>query len=153
MKYAAAVTLAAFIALAPAVAADPLATLRYQIGTWTCTYQLGSQRAAYKASFSYALGNNWMREQDSWAGGSDEDLFTYDPKTRSWTAIVVENERATVVFRANGDNPNHIVYRSVYPDASATDVFDRVSPATYTLHFTQSRNGKTTKSVDTCVKQ
>ncbi|MBV8147760.1 MAG: hypothetical protein JO092_01555 [Candidatus Eremiobacteraeota bacterium] len=140
-------------ALAPADAADPLASLRYQVGTWTCTYHSGTKPMTYKASFSYALGNNWMRERDSWAGGGgDEDLFTYDPKTQSWTAVVVENERATVLFRARGANPNHIVYRSVYPDASATDVFDRVSPTRYTLHFSQTTGGKTTKSFDTCVK-
>ncbi len=138
---------------ASASSGDPLASLHGLVGTWTCTYAIGSQRVTYKASFAYDMRNNWMRERDAWSGGgSDEDLFTYDPKAHAWTAIVVENERNAVVFRAYGSSADHVVYRSVYPDPSMTDVFDRLSPTKYTLHFSQRANGKTTNSSDTCVK-
>jgi hypothetical protein len=95
-----------------------------------------------------------MRESDSWAGGgSDEDLFAYSPKTQTWTAVAVESKRDTVVFVAHGSDPKHIVYRSVYPHPSASDAFDWVSPTKYTLHFSQTANGKTAASADTCVKE
>jgi hypothetical protein len=137
-----------------AASADPLTSLHGLVGTWTCTYVAGSERVTYKASFAYDMGGNWIRERDSWSGGgSDEDLFTYDPKGRAWTAIVVENERDAVLFRANGGNADHVVYRSVYPNANMTDVFDRLSPTKYTLHFSQVANGKATNSTDTCVKE
>jgi hypothetical protein len=140
-------------ALAPASANDPLSSLRYLVGAWNCTYHAGATRVSYKALFSYDMGGNWVRERDSWAGGgNDLGMFTYEPKRHGWTAVVIEPERSTVVFRASGDNPNHIVYRSLYPDTSMTEIFVRDSPTRYTLQFTQISTGKTTKSNDLCVK-
>ena len=141
------------LAIAPAGASDPLASLRYLVGTWKCTYDAGKVRATYTATFAYDMNDNWLRERDSWnGGGGDFGLFTYDPKGQVWTELVVEQERTTTLFRGKGSDPNHVVYRSIYPDASMTDIFDRVSPAEYTLHFTQVAAGKTTRSTDTCMK-
>jgi hypothetical protein len=141
------------VSLRPASAADPLASLRYLVGSWKCTYDAGKVRATYAAAFAYDMSGNWMRERDSWAGGGgDLGMFTYEPKRNSWTAVFLEQDRSTTIFRASGPNANHIVYRSVYPDASMTEIFDRTSPTRYTLQFTQSTGGKTTKSADTCVK-
>lgn len=133
-------------------ASDPLSSMRSLVGTWNCSYQAGKTRVAYKAVFSYDLGDNWMLERDTSARGSDLGMLTYDPKRPGWTAVVIAQDRTTTLFRAAGDNPNHIVYRSVYPDASLTDIFDRTSPTTYTLHFAQTAGGKTVKSADRCVK-
>ncbi len=150
--------LAAFFAIvaccvAPGSAADPLASLRFLVGTWHCTYQSDKTHVEYKATFSYEMGGNWLRESDSWTrGGSDLGMFTYEPKRHGWTALVLENERAAVVFHGGGSNPVHVVYRSIYPDASMTDIFDRTSPVRYTLHFTQTSGSKVVKSADTCVK-
>jgi ribosomal protein L10 len=143
-----------FVALScvTSLASDPLSSMRSLVGTWNCTYQVGKTRIAYKAVFSYDLGDNWVLERDSSAGGSDLGMFTYEPKRRGWTAIVITRQRTTTVFRAVGDNPNHIVYRSAYPDTSMTDIFDRASPTIYTLHYTQTTGGKTIKSADRCVK-
>jgi hypothetical protein len=153
MKHLAMALFFAVLSFAPATASDPLSSLRFLVGNWTCTYHAGKTSLPYKAAFSYDLGGNWLRERDWWkGGGADEDLFTYDPKRRGWTAIVIEQERAAVVFHAAGSNPNHVVYRSVYPDTSMTDVFDRTSLTRYTLNFTQTAQGKTIKSTDVCVK-
>jgi hypothetical protein len=137
-----------------ASAADPMSALHFLVGTWHCSYNSGKTHGAYTATFDYDLGGNWMRERDSWTGGGgDQGMFTYEPKRRGWTAIVIEEDRTTVVFHGAGNNANSIVYRSVYPDASMTDVFERKSATSYALHFTQSAGGKTTKSTDTCVKE
>jgi hypothetical protein len=153
MKILAGSLLFAASAIVSVRAADPLSSLRAMTGTWNCTYNTGKTTATYKAVFSYEMSGNWLRERDSWVhGGSDEGLFTYEPKRSAWTEIVVEPDRTTTIFRGPGANPNHIVYRSIYPDASMTDVFDRTSPARYSLHFTQAVDGKTIASVDTCVK-
>jgi len=138
---------------ARAGAGDSLASLRYLVGTWQCTYDTGKMRATYTATFDYDMSGNWIRERDSWKGGGEDlGMLTYDPKNGVWTSVVLEPDRTTTLFRAGGDNPNHLVYRSIYPNASMTDVFDRVSAASYTLHFTQMAGGKTTKSTDTCLK-
>lgn len=137
---------------APA-APDPLSGLRYLVGTWNCTYSAGRVRISYKAHFAYALGDNWMRESDSWSGGGgDVAMFTYEPKRRAWTAIIVDNERTTAVMRATGSNPDHVTYHSVIPDASMSESFDRTSPSRYEVRFTQHARGKTLKSTDVCVK-
>jgi hypothetical protein len=152
MKIVAAVLLFAFAGTLPAPAADPLNSLRFLVGTWNCSYQAGKTRVQYRATFAYDMGSNWLRETDTWTGGGgDLGMFTYE-RNRGWTAVVLERDRHTVIMRATGNDPNHVVYRSVYPDASMTDIFERASPTRYTLHFTQTLNGKTMKSTDTCVK-
>jgi hypothetical protein len=139
-------------ATAPA-RSDPMASLRFLVGNWTCTYNQGPAHVTYKATFAYDMGGNWMRERDSWTGGGgDEDSITYDPKRREWIAVVLENERTATLFHASYTGPAHIVYRSLHPNASLTDVFDRVSPTRYTLHFSGTLNGKAVKSHDVCVK-
>ncbi len=143
----------AFVALlaAPATANDPLSSLRFLVGTWNCTYEAGKTKVTYKATFSYDMNDNWIRESDSWkGGGNDLGMFTFE--NGGWTTVVLEPNRSTTLFRASGKNPNHIVYRSVYPHAGMTDVFDRVSPTRYTLHFKQTAGGKTVESNDVCVK-
>jgi hypothetical protein len=65
---------------------DPLASLRFLVGNWTCSYHQGSAGVTYKATFGYDMAGNWLRERDEWAGGgSDEALFTYDPTQRAWS--------------------------------------------------------------------
>lgn len=140
------------LSTAPATASDPLSALRSLVGTWDCSYQAGKTIAKYKAVFAYDLGGNWLLERDTWAGGGDMGMITYQPKSRTWSEIVVEHDRTTTLFRATGDNPNYVVYRSVYPDASMTDIFDRTSSTTFELHFTQTTGGTTVKSIDRCVK-
>lgn len=143
--------LLAVLAAGPAAASDPLASLHFLVGTWNCGYQMGKTHATYKAAFAYDMNGNWMRQSDSWTGGGDLGLFTYEPKI-GWTAVVFERDRTTTIFRASGSNPNHVVYHRTYPQAGATEVFDRVSPTRFTVHFTQTEGGKTTSSTDTCVK-
>jgi hypothetical protein len=151
MRIAAALLSLGVIA-SPARAADPLSSLHFLVGTWSCSYAAGTTRGRYTAAFSYDMAGNWLREQDSWTGGGgDLGMFTYE-RGRGWTVVILEQDRTTTIMRATGDNPSYIVYRSVYPDASMTDVFDRTSPTRYTLNFTQSANGKMVKSIDICVK-
>jgi len=151
MRIPATALLLALIASLPAGAADPLASLRFLVGTWQCTYEMGKTHATYKAAFAYDMNDNWVRESDSFSGGGDQGMFTYEPK-RGWTAVVLGQDRTTTIFRASGSNPNRIIYHSVYGYPGATEVFDRVSPARFTVHFTQTEGGKTTSSTDTCVK-
>jgi len=140
--------------MAPAKAADPLASLSYLVGTWSCTYNGGGQHLKYTATFDYVMDNNWMRERDTWAaGGSDVGLTTYEPKTNIWTEIVAENERSTTVFHATGSDAGHRAYQSVYPNALFNLIFDRVSDSEYTLHFHGTYGGKMMTSYDSCAKQ
>ena len=134
--------------------ADPLQAFAFMIGSWTCSYTLGTQTASYTATMSWALGGNWIRERDTGAGGvSGEALFTYDPSKRQWASVVMESDRLPTLFVAGDTGSAHIAYRSVYPDASMTDTIDRISPTKYTVHFTQTVDGKTTRSVDACTKR
>jgi hypothetical protein len=139
---------------AQARAADPMASLGYLVGTWNCTYRAGSQQTAYTATFAYAIGNNWMRERDtSTSGAGGENFITYQPTEHAWTSVVIGSDRTTTLFRANGGDDKHIAYRSVYPNANLSDVFDRVSPTKYTLHFSGTVNSQPVTSVDVCTKR
>lgn len=134
-------------------AQDQLSSARYLVGTWTCSYQTGATRVQYQSTFSYEMGGNWLRERDKWAhGGSDEALFTYDPKKREWTFTIFENSRTTTVFVGHG-TAGHVLYKSVYPNSNATEALDEISPSRYTLRFTAYANGKANVfSTDICTK-
>jgi len=148
---AVAVLLSAIGASAPA-RSDPMSSMHFLVGDWTCTYHQGPAKVTYKATFAYDLAGNWLRERDVWTGGGgDEGLFTYQPKQHAWIISVVEPDRSLTVFRGTGSDFAHIVYRSIYPDTSMTEHIDRTSPTQYTIHFSQTANGKTTKSTDVCV--
>jgi hypothetical protein len=152
MRLGIVVLLLVTLGVAPASASDPLSSLRFLVGTWNCTYQAGRASLSYHATYAYDMKDNWMSERDVWkGGGADQGMFTFDPK-RGWTAVVILPDRTTTIFHATGKNGGHIVYHSVYPNASMTDLFDRVSSTRYTLHFKQKTNGKTMTSTDTCVK-
>jgi hypothetical protein len=140
----------ALAAALPATAA-PLAGLHYLVGTWNCTYRAGAARLAYNATYVYDREGHTVRQIDSWAGGGDEELLAYDAQ-RGWTAVVFDDQGTATIMRATGTDPNHIAYRSVYPDAGIAVTFDRVSATEYTLHGTVRSGGKTITSVDTCLR-
>jgi hypothetical protein len=139
------------LAVAAAATPAPLGGLHYLVGSWDCTYQAGAVRFTYDAAYVYDRDGHTLRQTDSWTGGGAEELVAYDAR-RGWSAVVFDDQGTATVMRAPGSDPNHIAYRSVYPDASVAVTFDRVSPAKYTLHGTVRAGGKTTVSLDTCVR-
>jgi hypothetical protein len=131
-----------------------LAGLGFLIGTWSCSFTGGGQSASYTATYAYDLGKNWIAQRDVWTGGGgDAGYLTFDNKGAGWTYAVFESDRTATIFRAADDQPSHIVWRSVYPKAGMTDVFDKVSAAKYTLHFSGTIGGKSMSSVDVCTKR
>ena len=132
---------------------DPLQAFSFWIGSWTCSYTQGTQTATYAATMSWALGGNWIRERDTWASGGDEGLFTYDPSERKWSFVVVEPDRQPTLFVGKDISRGHLIFRSVYPDASMTEHIDQISPIKYTVRFSQTVGGKTTSSNDVCAKR
>jgi hypothetical protein len=132
--------------------ASSLAGLHYLVGTWNCTYRAGAVRFGYSATYVYDRDGHTLRQTASWAGGGDEELLAYNTQRRGWTAVVFDDQGGATIMRAAGSDPNHIAYRSVYPDASIAVTFDRVSATEYTLHGTVRAGGKTINSVDTCVR-
>jgi hypothetical protein len=146
----AALTSFVLVTALPAVA-TPIAGLHYLVGSWKCTYRAGATRFPYDATYAYEPGGNALREIASWTGGGDEELLAYDPKRVGWTAIVLD-QGTTTIMRGSGSDPTHFALRSVYPDASIAETFDRASATEYTLHATVRAGGKTTVSVDTCLR-
>ncbi len=148
------VVLLAAVVLAAAVPAKatPLAGLHYLVGAWTCTYRAGAARFPYDATFTYDLDGHTLRQIDSWSSGGGEELLAYDAH-HGWTAVIIDDHGTATILRAPGSDPNHIAYRSVYPDVSIAERFDRVSATEYTLHATVRSRGKTTASVDTCLRR
>jgi hypothetical protein len=141
-----------FGAALPATA-EPIAGLHYLVGSWKCTYRAGAMSMAYDATYAYDRAGHTLRETASWAGGAgDEELVGYDKKA-GWTAVVFDDQGSATIMRAPGSDPNHIAYRSVYPDAGMAVVFDRISTREYTLHATYRAGGKTIVSVDTCLRR
>lgn len=140
------------IGATPSSRSDPMTSLRFLVGNWTCTYHQGPSRVTYKATFEYALAGNWLRERDTSAGGfGDEALITYQPKQHAWVVVVVANDRSATLFKGTGA-PAHVVYRSIYPDTSMTEHIDHTSPTQYTVHFSQTAKGKTITSNDVCTR-
>ena len=149
------VVMLASIALAvpQTAAAAPIAGLHYLVGTWNCTYRAGAIRFAYAATWAYDRDGQTLRESASWTGGGDEELVAYDAQHGGrWTAVVFDDQGTTTIMHATGSDPNHIAYRSLYPDASIAVTQDRVSATEYRLHATVRAAGKTTTSVDTCLR-
>jgi hypothetical protein len=140
------------IAAALPATAVPIAGLHYLVGTWNCTYRAGAVRLAYTNSYAYDLDGHTLRQIASWAGGGDEELLSYDAQHGRWTAVVFDGQGTATIMRAPGSDPNHIAYRSVYPDASIAVTFDRISPTEYTLHGKVRSGGKTITSIDTCLR-
>lgn len=147
------VTLASLVLAAalPATAA-PLAGMHYLVGTWNCTYRAGAVRLAYDATYAYDRDGHTLRQIASSAAYGDEELLAYDAQRGGWTAVVLDDQGTPTVLRATGSDPNHIAYRSVYPDASIAETFDRISATEYRLHATVRSGGKTITSVDTCLR-
>ena len=145
------VVMLASLVLAAALPATPAPLVHYLVGTWNCTYRAGTVRMAYDATYIYDRDGRTLREIASWAGGGDEELLAYDARRGGWTAVVLDQGTATIL-RATGGDPNHIAYRSVYPDASIAETFDRISTTEYALHATVRSGGKTITSVDTCLR-
>ena len=144
----ASLVLAAALPAAPA----PLAGLHYLVGTWNCTYRAGAVRMAYDTTYAYDRDAHTLRQIASWTGGSDEELLAFNAARSGWTAVVLDDQGTATIMRATGSDPNHIAYRSVYPDASIAVTFDRISVTRYTLHGTVRSGGKTITSVDTCLR-
>jgi opacity protein-like surface antigen len=142
----------AALTLVAAAPASPLASLQYLVGTWNCTYDAGAIHMSYSSIYSFDRDGNTLRQVTSWGSGGDEELIGYDAQHQSWTAIVLDDHGAATVMRGAGSDPNHIAYRSVYPDASIAPTFDRVSDTKYTTHAMFQMSGKTINSVDTCVR-
>lgn len=138
------------LAAALPATASPVARLHYLVGTWNCTYRARAVRFAYTDTYAYDLDGHTLRQIASWSGGGDEEVLAYDAQRGGWTAVVLDDQGTATILRATGSDPNHIAYRSVYPDASIAVTFDRISATRYTLHATVRSGGKTITSVDTC---
>jgi hypothetical protein len=139
------------LAVALPATAAPVAGLHYLVGKWNCTYRAGAVRLTYDATYAYERDGHTLRQIASWAGGSDEEFLAHDAQHGGWTAVVLDQGTATVL-RSTGSDPNHIAYRSVYPDASIAETFDHLSATEYRLHATVRSGGKTITSVDICLR-
>ena len=147
------VTLASLVlAVAVPAKAAPIDGLHFLVGTWKCTYRAGTVSLPYAATFAYDLAGHTLRETTSSAVGADEEVFAYDPQRRGWTTVILDDHGSATVMRGTGRDPNHIAYRSVYPDASIAETIDRLSATEYAIHATVRLSGKTMSSVDTCTR-
>lgn len=140
-----------FAAALPATP-SPLAQMQYLVGTWNCTYRAGATTFLYNNTYAYDLHGALLRQTATWTGGGDEELVAYDGAHHGWTAVVFDGAGTTTIMRGTGSDPYHVTYRSVYPDASINETVDRLSATQYTIHATVRSGGKTTTSVDTCLR-
>ena len=134
-----------------AASADRMSALSYLVGTWNCTYSTGGHSSPYTATYEYVMDRNWMRERDVWSGGSVDNFLTYDAQKGAWRVAIMRNDRTMQVFVAP-DTGTHLAYRSVYPDASQTSVFDKLSATHYTQTFQNTSPEKVMSFSDDCRK-
>ena len=113
------------LAATPTRTADPLQLMSFMTGTWTCSSTSNGKTQTYTAHWGFALRNTWLRQTDTWQGGGDEAMMTYVPRNREWRWVATESDGGITIFRAPDTGMAHIVYRSVYPDKTMSETYDR----------------------------
>ena len=136
-----------------AAPAGAFGDLHFLIGKWSCSFAMGTQRGVYTATYAVALDGAGLLQTDTWTGGGgDAGMYSYDASTHRFNETVVVSSGQTTVFLGTPEGSKQIAYRSVYPDASAREIFQRISDSQYTLDYHQTQHGKTLSSKDICRK-
>lgn len=137
----------------PMRTADPIALMNYLPGTWQCTTNYGGHMLAYRANYSYDQNGAWLTALDTSSMGTDRLLLSYDKTKRRFRAVATESDGSVTVFEAPGSSLAHIEYRSVFPDRSMQETFDRISRTHYTTNFRQYTPKGNVSVTDDCRKK
>ena len=134
----------------PSPARPPqMAAANYLIGTWRCAHTVGSFSGTYMTTYSWALGDAWLRQiWDFPAGVVDgrnqpaitaETLMRYDERRQAWVRFFANSLGQHFEIRMT-DTPNGWSFKYVSffprtrPETSDPDaVFTKRSDTEYTV--------------------
>jgi hypothetical protein len=117
----------------------------YLIGNWQCTSNAGGKNQSYRTTWSYALGNTWIRSSES---SASETLITHlNSKSSIWQLVHMSSD-GVMVFQGPGNDAQHLALHATLPTQSLDVRFDRVSDSFYTLTFSGDLSGH-----DRCMKR
>ncbi|HET7813484.1 MAG TPA: hypothetical protein VFL13_03850 [Candidatus Baltobacteraceae bacterium] len=138
---------------APTRTANPIALMNYLPGTWTCSTTFGGGALTYQARYAYDQNQTWLTAIDTSKMGTDRLMISYDKAKHRFRALVADSGGGITVFEAPDTGLAHIVYKSVFPDATMQETFDRISDMHYTTHFRQHTDKGLVTVTDDCRKK
>lgn len=111
----------------------------YLVGNWQCTSNAGGKNQSYRTTWSYALGNTWIRSSES---SVSETMITHLNSTGGIWQLVHMSSDGVMVFQGPGNNPQRLALRGILPTRSLDVRFDRLSDSLYTLTFSGNQSGQ-----------
>ena len=78
-------------AAAPAqTASDPMASLQFLAGHWSCTSVAEGKKSTYSTDWAAVPGGRWMRGTDRSGVSQSEDTIGYDATQKRWRTVDME---------------------------------------------------------------
>ncbi len=150
--FAATLLVAGTAAVQAATAASPLVALQLR-GHWVCT-QSGSSSGTYDQDWTAVFGGTWLRASDSTKGQvTAEHTVTFNKADSTWVVLDDFLPGSYDVLHGTESGITHIVFHEVYPKLGLTVVYNRLTPAKYTVDATGNVAGKKVLAHSVCVKQ
>lgn len=154
----------------PIAAKPDMSSMKFLIGTWTCTDVSSRRPAAFTTTEVYSMDPDgyWVNRESTIQKGSaswiPRDLhshtkYGWDPNAKLWDRIGTDDrgnfEVATAPMPVNGKKTYTFVAQSKTPGIAsyAPEVFQKVSDTkkTMTTSFTET-NGRVVTVKETCIK-
>jgi hypothetical protein len=150
---AASLVFSAAAAARPQTAPDPMASLQFLAGHWSCTSVADGKKSIYTTDWAAVPGGHWMRGTNRSGASQSEDMLGYDPTQKRWRTIDMEPDGnlSVLVSPVNAD-PTNMPTQSVYPDDSQIVRFEKRSDTAYVLTFDFLTNGKHARWEDDCTR-
>jgi hypothetical protein len=131
--------------------ADPLASAKYLVGSWTCSSVSDGKTTTYTAEWAYVPGGRWMQATNRSGTHVSFDFLTYDVAGKQWRTVDLEPDGSmSVLLSTPGASAEHMPTQSVYPDDTQKVTFDSTGAGTYKLSFDFLIKGKHELWEDDC---
>lgn len=133
--------------------ADPMSSMQFLVGHWTCTSVTGGKTTSYTTDWELVPGGRWMRGTNRSGTSASEDLETYDLATKAWRTVDLEPDGSmSVLVSSPGAGAQRMATQSVYPDDSQRVTFEKESENAYRLAFDFVVEGKHETWEDDCTR-
>ena len=100
-------------------APDPMASLQFLAGHWSCTSVADGKKSVYSTDWAAVPGGRWMRGTNRSGASQSEDMLGYDAAQKRWRTIDMEPDGSMSVLVSEVDaDPTNMATQSVYPDDS-----------------------------------
>jgi hypothetical protein len=134
-------------------APDPMASLQFLAGHWSCTSVTDGKKSVYTTDWAAVPGGRWMRGTNRSGASQSEDVLGYDATQKRWRTVDLEPDGSMSVLVSSVDaDPTNMPTQSVYPDDSQRVRYEKRSDTAYVLTFDFLRNGKHTRWEDDCTR-